>query len=527
MVLSVVSFQNQQELNNSQAKRFQSYLIADELRQSSDDLTRLARTFVTTGGEAKYEAAYNHILKWRSGMGGSAPRPESFTIKPGETILQTEIMKELGFTEAELGKLKEAGNNSNDLVATEVQAMNAVKGFDSDGKSPYRGAEPAIQMATRIMFDAKYHAEKAKIMAPIDEFFSMLDQRTQAEVEQFKSRANLYLKLIIGLLVSQALFSGLALFVSRNSLKTAVGHIIEKLSQCSELVTTSSNQISAMSHQMEVGSSEQAASLEETSSSLEELASMAKQNASNADQADSFMREVNEVVAQANESMEGLNKSMDGITSASEETSKIIKTIDEIAFQTNLLALNAAVEAARAGEAGAGFAVVADEVRNLAMRAAVAAKDTAELIEMTIKRVKGGTQLVTRTSDDFLKLTNNSTRVGELVSEIALASKEQSEGVGQINHAVAEIDKVTQSTASNAEEASGASEEMNVQAFNMKSVVAELARLVGQNNATSEQAGLEAGIRTRDLAPRNRGKATEPQPMQPSAEMAPEECLFS
>jgi methyl-accepting chemotaxis protein len=146
---------------------------------------------------------------------------------------------------------------------------------------------------------------------------------------------------------------------------------------------------------------------------------------------------------------------------ASEETSKIVKTIDEIAFQTNLLALNAAVEAARAGEAGAGFAVVADEVRNLALRAAEAAKNTADLIEGTVKKVKGGSELVGRTNEAFTEVASSTSKVAELVSEIAAASHEQAQGISQVNTAVGEMDKVVQSSAAGTEELSSQSEELN------------------------------------------------------------------
>jgi methyl-accepting chemotaxis protein len=180
--------------------------------------------------------------------------------------------------------------------------------------------------------------------------------------------------------------------------------------------------------------------------------------------------------------MHELTSSMENISKASEETSKIIKTIDEIAFQTNLLALNAAVEAARAGEAGAGFAVVADEVRNLALRAADAAKNTADLIEGTVKNVKDGSTLVDTTNEAFQEVSINTSKVGELVGEIAEASKEQSQGIEQVNIAVTEMDKITQQNAANAEESASASEEMSGQAAQMKDMIQELVDLVGGNH---------------------------------------------
>ena len=176
--------------------------------------------------------------------------------------------------------------------------------------------------------------------------------------------------------------------------------------------------------------------------------------------------------------MGNLTTSMEETSKASEETSKIIKTIDEIAFQTNLLALNAAVEAARAGEAGAGFTVVADEVRNLAMRAADAARNTADLIEGTVKRVKDGSELVVKTNEAFTEVAGSTGKVGELVGEISAASNEQAQGIEQVNNAVAEMDKVVQQNAANAEESASASEEMNAQAEQMKGIVKDLLALV-------------------------------------------------
>jgi len=215
------------------------------------------------------------------------------------------------------------------------------------------------------------------------------------------------------------------------------------------------------------------------------MASMTKQNADNATQANNLMKEADQAVTEAKEAMSHLNRSMEEISRASEETSKIIKTIDEIAFQTNLLALNAAVEAARAGEAGAGFAVVADEVRNLAMRAAEAAKNTANLIDGTVKKVKEGADLVTKTSTAFADVVERTNKVGGLVGEITAASQEQAQGVDQISKAVAEMDKVVQQNAANAEESAAAAEQMSAQSEEMRGFVNQLFMLVsgtaGQN----------------------------------------------
>ena len=272
----------------------------------------------------------------------------------------------------------------------------------------------------------------------------------------------------------------LAFFITRSIVKP-INQIIRGLSEGADQVASASSQVTSSSQSLAEGASEQAASLEETSSSLEEMSSMTKQNADNANQADNLMRDANQVVGKANESMSEVTNSMEEISMASEETSKIIKTIDEIAFQTNLLALNAAVEAARAGEAGAGFAVVADEVRNLAMRAADAAKNTSGLIEGTVKKVKDGGELVTKTNEAFTEVAQSAGKVGELVGEIAAASNEQAQSIEQINKAVNEVDKVVQGTSASAEESASASEEMNAQAEQMREFVAELVALIEGN----------------------------------------------
>lgn len=273
--------------------------------------------------------------------------------------------------------------------------------------------------------------------------------------------------------------TAVAVFFWGRKISLPITKAVNDLNDGALQIAGAAGQVSGTSQILSEGASEAAASIEETSSSLEELSSMTRKNAENANYSKTLMAEARKIVDKVNQNMNQMTAAIAEVTKSSEETGKIIKTIDEIAFQTNLLALNAAVEAARAGEAGSGFAVVADEVRNLAMRASEAAKSTSDLIENTIAGIRNSNDLTSLTHKAFQETIEITGKIGNLVDEIASASDEQAGGIDQINKAIAELDKVTQQNAANAEEAAGASEELSAQAEQMKQIAVDLAEVVG------------------------------------------------
>jgi len=373
------------------------------------------------------------------------------------------------------------------LKTMQTELAGYVSGFNKVYETIQAGKIMTSQEANEAITQYKDPIHKLENAA---EAFSQDGAKRMGEIEQtIKGAAGRISWSVTTLALVSVIFGvGVAFFATR-IISGLLKRVIAGLTETAEQVASASGQVSSASQQLAEGASEQASAIEETSSSLEEMASMTKQNAGNANQANQLMVQTKETVSVASKTMEKLTTSMGEISRASEETSKIIKTIDEIAFQTNLLALNAAVEAARAGEAGAGFAVVADEVRNLAMRAAEAAKNTANLIEGTVKQVKEGSELVEKTDKEFREVAASVGKAVNLVGEISAASQEQAQGIGQVNKAVSEMDKVTQQNAANAEESASASEEMSAQAEQMKGFVEELATLVGGGNSNRTSGG--------------------------------------
>ena len=350
----------------------------------------------------------------------------------------------------------------------------------------------------------------------INKLFTMTSQARDRENTSSAQALKRGKMITLGVFAGMLFLIGISFGVITKTILGPLTDIVQKLQSGAELLSKSSNQISSASQSLADGASQQAASLEETSATLEEMTSMTKGNADNASEANNLMQETNQVVSQANNSMIDLTASMEAISDASQDTQKIVKTIDEIAFQTNLLALNAAVEAARAGEAGAGFAVVADEVRNLAMRAAEAAKNTGGLIESTITKVEEGYSLVKRTNEAFGDVAENSANVGTLVSEIAVASKEQSGGISQISHAVTDMDQITQRNAATAEESASSSEEMKARGDNLLQIVKTLKLMItgeGGGVGVSGAASMTGNFAAQQAAaPRSAGRPTPALP---------------
>lgn len=334
-----------------------------------------------------------------------------------------------------------------------------------------------MKEANRIYADETQPSlEKVQVLLKkIDE---TVDTNVMTDEEMLMSA--LTTKTAIILLSTFALIIGsfLAVFVARGVI-VALKRIITSLHSGAEQVASASNQISAGSQQLAEGASEQASSLEEITSSLEIMTTMTNQNAENAKSVNSMAEMTYQSARKGSETMGMMSEAMKKIKESSDETAKIIKTIDEIAFQTNLLALNAAVEAARAGEAGMGFAIVAEEVRKLARRSAEAAQTTSYLIEESKSNADNGVAVSGQIESILKEIVTDVEKMTHLVNEVSTASKEQSQGINEINKSLSLMDTVTQNAASNAEESASASEELSSQALELNEMVSELTVIVG------------------------------------------------
>ncbi len=378
-----------------------------------------------------------------------------------------------------------------------LPAMEAVGKHFREAIAEETATEVAQQKCHDIM-ESQTHLALSETQKQLKDLRDHLKSKSTTTAHELMSGVT-FSQQVQGVISGLAIIIGifLAIFITR-SITRPIKKVIDGLSSGSEQVTAASGQVASASQSLAQGASEQASSLEETSASLEEMSSMTRQNADNANQANAVAKQASELAETGVESMKKMQDAIDKIKNSAAETAKIIKTIDEIAFQTNLLALNAAVEAARAGEAGKGFAVVAEEVRNLARRSAEAAKNTADLIEGAQKNAEAGVNVTAEVAKNLGGIKDNSGKVASLIAEIAAASKEQAQGIDQVNTAVSEMDKVVQQNAANAEESSSAAEELSGQAQELNAMVSDLTSIMtGQSNAAVQKSIGSGNVRVR------------------------------
>jgi len=531
LVLSQISSAKREGLYQSQVNRYASYLLADELRQSSDDLTRLARTYVVTG-EQKYENMYWDILDIRN---GDKARPEHMERIYWDLILEygekprrdgaveslQSLMQKAGFTDVEFQKLKEAQNNSDGLVTTETIAMNAIKGLYDDGTGRYtRRDAPDPDMARRIMHDSQYHADKAAIMAPVNEFLSLLDQRTTKEVAKNRKEVVFYQTLLISSIVCAiAVFVAMGLYIYRAilakvggephqvldamdniadgdlvsihnyqvgnrrglakglaSMSGKLNNTVTGVKAAADELAIAATQLSGVSHKTSTGIAEQFEDIEHIASSAQQLVSTvqevthssvytfeaAEKSNELVDHAEHKVKDIVTDVHALEDEVNSISGLLQQLESESENIGTVLSVIGSIAEQTNLLALNAAIEAARAGEQGRGFAVVADEVRTLASRTQ---SSTAEIHDI-ITKLQSGTHKASAAMQVGLE------RVSSTVSKVELANQE----IRKVSDSMADIQRCSSELKETSERQKSAAQDINDNLEHIKQLAHESTR---------------------------------------------------
>jgi methyl-accepting chemotaxis protein/methyl-accepting chemotaxis protein-1 (serine sensor receptor) len=401
---------------------------------------------------------------------------DAFEAKLEDTLRLTEKSRSLLFTQQE-----------KDLVLRIEQELKEWKEYESQDLKFCLAGD--LDATTALGRDKIVPLHKA-----IDKLAAELLKLEEADLQKLKAETTAHAvrsrwtALVISVLV---LAVGAGVVVLAIDISKMLRQLAKELSDGSEQVATAASQMLSASQSLAQGASEQAASLEETSSSTEEINSMTHRNADNSENSAKLMAHMAGQVSDGNRKLDEMVSSMREIHHSSDKISKIIKTIDEIAFQTNLLALNAAVEAARAGEAGMGFAVVADEVRALAQRSAQAAKDTASLIEESIAKSAEGGQRLDQVAKAIAAITADAEQIKTLVDEVHVGSREQTRGLDQVSKALSQIEQVTQRTAASAEQSAAAGQQVKAQAEILRGLVHRLRAFIGGDGRKSSLASLE------------------------------------
>ncbi len=505
-ILAMLLLDNQNKLQNEEDKRYQSYLIAEEFRQSSRDLTRLARTYVTTANP-EYEAMYNDVIAVRD---GKKPRPD------GTTIPLRQIMKDLGFTDEEFSLLDEAIAKSNGLVATEIKAMNAVKGLFDDGSGNYtkKGA-PDLELARELMFNQQYHQYIKDIMEPVDKFFIQLDKRTKAACD-LQEAADFYMDIfftILAVLFVCLIFAGWIIYkqvicsvellsdgvieIGKGNLtkeikisgKGEIGQLANALQTMTKnladmvgiivsgvhTLNTSSRQLSAISEEMDKTvdetmklSNTAAQASEEMSANMDSIAATSEESATNmqviSSGAEMLAVAEQEIVVKSNEARQVVDeavsksvtasKQLQELGSAADKISNVTEVITAISEQTNLLALNASIEAARAGESGRGFAVVAKEIKELASQTTNATQEIRVKIsgiqtatDETVKEISNVTDVISNFNNIVNSISSAVDKQSLTTEEISTNVQQATMGISEMNVSIIQSAEVSSSIA--------------------------------------------------------------------------------
>lgn len=508
---------NQIELNEASDNRFDSYETAMELMISSENLTRLARTYIITG-DTKYERQYWDIVAIRDG------KKEN---ENGEKISLHKKMEELGFTKEEFAQLNKAEENSNILIQTELTAMNAIKGKykDNDGNFSIK-RNPDFEYAKSLIFGKEYDQAKITIKKLINNFTKMLNDRTEVTKKEYQTRGNI----LLGTIALSSILLAILIFTTNNNVKKVLSSIVNDLQATINNSHKVSRSISEQTTSMAEATNQQASAANETSATVHEIAAMVTRNLESAKES-SLKSEESFNVAIA--SQENVSKMKDIITEVESSNSVIMKdvlvsneqiteivevirgisqkteVINDIVFQTKLLSFNASVEAARAGEHGKGFAVVAEEVGALSEMSGNAANEISEMLTQSIIDVE---KIIQTTKENINRLERNSSEkiadsvkmaiecerslsevvenvneVKDLMNQITIASSEQSEGVENINVAILQIEKGTQLSSTSAKNIDLGVNELSSEFENVSNVVSNLANeVLGQSPSTKK-----------------------------------------